>query len=114
MLYFSLAQCFAFRLPAGFNRFQSVFLLQTAHDGLLAFIVLRITDNGAIHADSVDQNVNVRMLGVRMFTDHILIIFKAHILQIVVGYLLPLLILKRFIRRYAQAHMAYGLAEVGA
>ena len=65
-----------------------------------------IADNRTVKAYAVYQNMNMRMFGVRMTADKILIVGKAHIFQPSVCNFAPVTVRKVFVRVQAYAYMA--------
>ncbi len=102
-----------FRLPAWRYFLQSVFALQTPHDGLLPLIVPAVVDHLTIHAYPVRQNVNVRVFGIGMLGHNVLAIFEAHAFKVFSGNVLPLVVCKFIIGRQADAHMTDCLGQIG-
>lgn len=83
-----VSQHFGGRLHA----LQIMFALDGTHQHFLAPIVMAVRGDAAVETDAVDQQVHVRMLGVGVARDQILVVFQSHAAQVVLRDLLPLLV----------------------
>lgn len=75
---------------------QAVVPLNLSHDGFLPLVVLAVADDLARVGDSVDQDVDVIVLGVGVPGDDELVICEAHPAQIALSDLPPLLVCELF------------------
>lgn len=91
---------------------QSVCLLQTAHYLLLPPIVVAVADHAAVVTYTIDNQMDVLMLLVRMPDGDILVAAKSHVLTISGGNFPPLFVRQAFTRGQGNADVAHRTIQI--